>query len=259
MRGYPIESYNDYVLTTDTTPKSKKAYFIRLNSPNDETEAIYMQTTFGTNSVEKTKFRNLCNAHLIYERKSETMQLTTPVDLYFNYDFNKFAYDKDYYLVYDPTLNNNNGGIILFDSGEYSTRVYFNTGDLDGVNIDASEYVDLADMKQSALYLDIDTLTDMYVGNGVIATLTYTYSVTTYTFEEEDALIIKRSEYTDAIDAYNTAIKNYVGWDAPDPADALSSEGSYTLGELVKQKYKEYIEVLDARLTQWRRENEAND
>ena len=105
-------------------------------------------------------------------------------------------------------------------------------------------------MKQSALYLDIDTLTDMYVGNGVIATLTYTYSVTTYTFEEEDALIIKRSEYTDAIDAYNTAIKNYVGWDAPDPVDALSSEGSYTLGELVKQKYKEYIEVLDARLTQ---------
>ncbi|MBQ3963735.1 MAG: hypothetical protein II678_09335, partial [Erysipelotrichaceae bacterium] len=77
MRGYPIESYNDYVLTTDTTPKSKKAYFIRLNSPNDEAEAIYMQTTFGTNSVEKTKFRNLCNAHLIYERKSETMQLTT--------------------------------------------------------------------------------------------------------------------------------------------------------------------------------------
>ncbi len=97
----------------------------------------------------------------------------------------------------------------MFDNNTYSTKVYFNTGELNGLTLGengeptASPYVDLRDAVQPALYLNLDRLTDFYIGNGILATITYTYSTTSYEFEDSESNIL------DAKDLYERGLARY--------------------------------------------------
>lgn len=138
----------------------------------------------------------------------------------------------------------------MFTDETYSTKVYMNTGDINGLtetSINNGPTADLADVVQPIIYLDLDRLTDFYIGNGVLATLTYTYSNTSYGFEtnEEDVKNLKLA-YDKGLARYKNVVKNCDSTMAADPSQQLATEEDGTTSDKtwhdwLHAAYDEYI------------------
>ena len=112
-------------------------------------------------------------------------------------------YEKlpDYYLQY------NNGRFVVFEGDDrFNTKIYMNTPndnkledstrqDLDSLRFNTSSgawqpdidgaVIDVGDSVQPVLYHNLDKINNLYIGNGILATLSYQVLIVTYSFENE--------------------------------------------------------------------------
>lgn len=240
LGSYVADTNYEYVLTTDETRDENKIYYLKQFSDEDRT--VY--------TVYQGDLREDLD---IYEYKLTSVPIGPELkDLYLNLDYDKFTYDKDYYFIYE------NGVFKLLDSGEYSTKVYFNTGYEDGLPTTDEELkalesctVDVGNSMQPIIYRDIDELTDMYIGNGVIATLGYQYSTTDYNFEDTvgSEIYILKTAYKNAVARYEAVREKYSHEDLEngviDPTRQIANNGAReidaTWAEWIHTTYKLYV------------------
>jgi len=128
----------------------------------------------------------------------------------------------------------------MFDDGEYSTKVYINTGYVDNFDPDDPELInkciDLKNTAQPVLYKNLENISDIYIGNGVLATLGYQYSTKSYDIERESGsdVQVKMVKYNEELENYQNAVKTYS--EGPDPIVEYYDK--------IKDAYDEYVEAL---------------
>lgn len=263
LNGFITPAHFDYVKVDkdkEKEPLNGVNYYIQtVNETSEDHNQEYVYVYVFNGSDEGANFEDFEDIDL-YKYTEQYASTPIPADLYFNYDYDKFTFDKDYYLYYDA----NSGKCKIFEN--YSTKVYFNTGinnfDFNAENNDI-DYIDLADMVQPVLYTDIDSLDNLYIGNGLIANLSYQYLVTNYSFEEEQELYDQKKTYEDAINGYISTIKNYNDINLDDPADSIANaygqSVNMTWKEYIREQRKIYSDMLAQRIKQWEEENNANN
>ena len=243
-----LTEHAHYVLSNDETVNASTTYYEKVETieiSEDCLKEYYTQVIPEDGSSPK--------ALGLYEYTTEiTVDYNQTRNMPYNYDYDKFKYDQDYYLIYDNKIDK-------FKLYDYDTKVWINT------DPQSDEYIDLAETAQSIIYYDIDEIQSLYISNGIICALSYKEIETSYNFENERDIANLKQQYTTAIMQYQQAVKNwtppiettdedtgkitYTRW-YPDPADTFSD---------INAKYSAFIRALDTRIIEWRKETEANE
>lgn len=212
-----------------------------------------------------------------------------------DFDSKTIYYEKlpNYYLQYS------NHQFTVFEesspTGEkFSTKIYINTADNDVLkyatqqqlnklhfNHDSGNWedagvegavIDVADSIQPILYHNLDKINNLYIGNGVLATLSYQTAIVTYSFESEPEVAGWKYRYEYYLNLLQQARKNYTSGDDPDfvkikPSNIDSKYKAYfkndttakTRAQWVLDSYNDFIIALNARINEWKEENGVND
>ena len=250
--GFADEQVSDYFVTQDTVRNPKKTYYTLVSSQQGEDGiedvfAVYYGALHDPNNPETPDV-------IVYEYGNVWVAANDELrNLYLSFDYDVWENGKDYYMYYDTK----DRCFKLFDEGQYSTCAYINTGLLDGLPLDedgqplVTEYINLEDATQPAAYVDLDKITDMYIGNGLMVTLGYSYSTTGYKFETEPSVYPFKNLYESAVKNYHDAIESYNDTSYTDPAD--------TWQPLINTAYANFINALTTRIEQWKEANEIDD
>ena len=249
--GFISSETKDYFITQDTERQKGKTYYRRLSSTEGSGNVynVYVEYTEELPKKPGEEGYNPSAYFPVYEYGNVWIAADDELkDLYINFDTDDpnqpNYYNKAYYFYYTKD-DEGNDVFKLFDNGNYSTKVYINTGHVSGFDINDEEFankgIDLADTVQPVLYQNIEGITDIYIGNGVLATLGYQYSTTTYAFEQEQEILTLKNNYENSVANYKNAIAKYTDG-APDPADVYE--------KIIQENYKKYIKALDERIQQ---------
>lgn len=184
---------------------------------------------------------------------------------YKNYDKYR-TFEDDYYLIYDEK----EGYYKVVDG--YSSRIYINTGETEGVEAVKDElytkdgrilqpYVDLANTGSFKTNL-IPDITDIYVGDGVILNLSYQVREIKYIVEETSPeLKEKRAAWDEAVKNYtdlfytrkDTAAElyDYKDEDWRTDYDKQLQASKFYRG-IIAQKEEEYLACLDEKIKRYK-------
>ena len=143
---------------------------------------------------------------------------------------------------------------------ELDTKVYINTGDRDELSAATKELFDLSHQTidvnnalQPIVYYDIDNLTDIYIGDGVLMSMSYQLLITTYNIETHQTLFNLQRFYKQCQTDLENAIKTFdalqLDPEAIDPGDEEASyydpftdrTWSQSRNEWVSYSYENYI------------------
>jgi hypothetical protein len=104
---------------------------------------------------------------------------------------------------------------------------YINTGYTNNIDMTdksiAEHCIDLTEAIQPIIYYDINNLTDLYLGNGLMATFSYSYFTTSYAFENQGNAHTWQRIYDISLETYNELVANYDD-DTLDTIDPLDQE-----------------------------------
>lgn len=182
-------------------------------------------------------------------------------------DYDKYrTFEDDYYLIYDEK----EGYYKVVDG--YSSRIYINTGETEGVEAVKDElytkdgrilqpYVDLANTGSFKTNL-IPDITDIYVGDGVILNLSYQVREIKYIVEETSPeLKEKRAAWDEAVKNYtdlfytrkDTAAElyDYKDEDWRTDYDKQLQASKFYRG-IIAQKEEEYLACLDEKIKRYK-------
>ena len=212
------------------------------------------------------------------------------------FDNGVMYYEKlpDYYLQY------NNGRFVVFEGDDrFNTKVYMNTSDDDKLedstrqdldslrfNTDSGAWqpdidgavIDVGDSVQPVLYHNLDKINNLYIGNGILATLSYQVAIVTYSFENEPEIAGWKYRYQYYLDNLQKSRAEYIGGVDPDFAAVTFASinprpnskynsyfnqdrtaGAKTRIQWVLDSYQDFITKLNERINEWKGENDIDD
>lgn len=121
--------------------------------------------------------------------------------------------------------------------------------------------INVADSIQPVLYHNLDKITNLYIGNGVLATISYQTIVSNYTFEKENSEVeaLKR-KYEKYLSLLQSNRSRYTGGNIdPDLMNYTENGSTKTYLQWVLDSYQELIDGLNGAITEWKEENGVDE
>lgn len=246
-----------YILTEDHERVANKHYYIKLDTSEANSNTYDVYTEYFGDLPGEDEINDF-----VYEYGLVSV---IPDTLYANLD--NEAWDSsvypDLYLWFDSTDSLH--PFKVFVGNEYSMCAYINTGyisDIDMTDESIAEHcIDLTEAIQPIIYYDINNLTDLYLGNGLMATFSYSYFTTSYAFENQGNAHTWQRIYDISLETYNELVANYDDdtLDTIDPLDQeviLPIDGVDIRGmvwrEWLPYAYQQYISAIEYQYNEWK-------